>query len=302
MWLPEKYPTLVQTATHSAAPIALKTRNRVQSQTADAGDDAVRLAQALDEARDDDDLAAVAVEEARGLLQTLGRQEDVAAVPFGERTAAEVADREADVVAKQRAKEAQQGDEHDAEPTGARIDGGQDQDGLARDGHAEVLDQHQADDGEITVVVQGGLERVQYTRQMLGHGGVFRSAVGQVAEQPRKLDFRGPSLETTLQRGADPALRLGSAHELGEQIGVATEVVDGRQRERPIDPAVTLSKVGIVVSRAQHHLERACTAHQTREVLGGPFVVHRDRLVRHHGGECRLDFDHVAPVDTLVCP
>src|SRR5262249_45995459 len=134
-------------------------------------DDAVRLAQAFDEARDDDDLAAVTVEETGGLVQPLGRQKDVAAVPFGERTAAEMADREAEVVTQQRAAEGQQRRQCDVEPAGGGIHGGQDQDGLARKRDDEVLDKHQAQHGEIPVVVQRGFEVVQYARQVLGHGG-----------------------------------------------------------------------------------------------------------------------------------
>jgi hypothetical protein len=61
--------------------------------------DAVGLAQALDESCDDDDLAAVAFEEAGGFVQSFGREEDVAAVAFDQAAAAEVADGEPDVVA-----------------------------------------------------------------------------------------------------------------------------------------------------------------------------------------------------------
>src|SRR5262249_27206590 len=72
-----------------------------------AGDDPVRVAQPFDETRDDDDLAAVALEEARGSVEPLGREEDVAAVAFHERATAEVPDPEADVVADDRAEEAE---------------------------------------------------------------------------------------------------------------------------------------------------------------------------------------------------
>jgi hypothetical protein len=73
-----------------------------------AGDDAVGLAQTLDEPRDDDDLAAVAFEESGGLVQPFGRKEDVAAVAFDQAAAAEVAEGEADVVACDSAAEAEQ--------------------------------------------------------------------------------------------------------------------------------------------------------------------------------------------------
>src|SRR5436305_15174312 len=65
-----------------------------------AGDDSVGLAQALDEACDDDDLAAVTVEECGGFVQSFGGEEDVAAVSPGEPAPAEVADRETDVVSE----------------------------------------------------------------------------------------------------------------------------------------------------------------------------------------------------------
>jgi hypothetical protein len=50
-----------------------------------------------------------------------------------------VADREANVVTDDGAAEAQQPDKPDVEPPGARVDGCEDQHGLARDGDAEVL-------------------------------------------------------------------------------------------------------------------------------------------------------------------
>jgi hypothetical protein len=58
---------------------------------------------------------------------------------------AEVADGETDVVAQQSPTEAEQRDEHDVEPPASRVHGGEDQDGLAGNRHAEVLDQYQAD-------------------------------------------------------------------------------------------------------------------------------------------------------------
>ena len=57
-----------------------------------AGDNAVGLAQALNEPRDDDDLAAMAVEETGGLLKAFGRKEDVAAIALDQPASAEVAD------------------------------------------------------------------------------------------------------------------------------------------------------------------------------------------------------------------
>ena len=67
---------------------------------ADSGDDPVGLAQAFYEPRDDDDLAAMAFEEAGGLVDPVGREEDVATEAFDQRPSPEVSDGKADVVAE----------------------------------------------------------------------------------------------------------------------------------------------------------------------------------------------------------
>jgi hypothetical protein len=81
-----------------------------------------------------------------------------------------VSDREADVVADDRAEERQHSDEHDAEAPGASVDGAEDQHRLTGDGHPEVLDQHETRDRQVAIVVECRLEAVQHARQV-GKGG-----------------------------------------------------------------------------------------------------------------------------------
>src|SRR5262245_48427823 len=45
------------------------------------------------------------------------------------------------------------------------------------------------------------------------------------------------------------------------------KIVERIGRQRSIDPAVSFGKLRIVVPRAQHDLERAGAAHETRQVL-----------------------------------
>ncbi len=73
--------------------------------SADAGDDPVGLAETLDEPGDDDDPAAVPIKEARGPVDTLGGEEDIPAVALEQRSAAEVPDREPDVIPEHGADE-----------------------------------------------------------------------------------------------------------------------------------------------------------------------------------------------------
>ena len=61
------------------------------------------------------------------------------------------------------------------------------------------------------------------------------SAVGRVAQQPAQGKFRVSGLEAALHRGLNPALRLGVAHALAEEIGIAAEVLRRCKRDR-IDP------------------------------------------------------------------
>jgi hypothetical protein len=121
----------------------------------DAGDYPVRLAQALDEARERNDYGAAPVEEGLGLVQSLFGQEHVLAPPQGQGTATKVPDGEADVVADDGRDEGHDADEHDVEPAGACVDGTGDQDRLAGHGNAEVFQQDQQADGPDAEMLQG---------------------------------------------------------------------------------------------------------------------------------------------------
>ena len=121
----------------------------------DAGDDPVRLAQALDEARERDDDSAAAVEEALGLVESLFGQEHVLAPPQGQGAATEVSDGEAYVVADNGRDKADDTDGQDVEPARACVDGTGDQYRLAGYGNAEVLQHDQQADRPDTVMLQG---------------------------------------------------------------------------------------------------------------------------------------------------
>src|SRR5271155_266015 len=133
---------------------------------ADAGDDPVRLAQALDEPCNHDDLAAVPVEKDLSLVQSLLGQEDVSAPSQGQRTAAEMPDGEADVVPDDGRDEAHDRHRHDVEPACARKDRGGDEYGLAGHRDPEVLDQDQEQDGPVSVVVELAAHHIEETRQL----------------------------------------------------------------------------------------------------------------------------------------
>src|SRR5260370_29516509 len=76
-------------------------------------DDSVRLAQTLDEAGDDHDLAAKAGEESLRLLETFAGEPDVLAEAQDERAAADPADRAADVVPYDRREHRDHTNRHD---------------------------------------------------------------------------------------------------------------------------------------------------------------------------------------------
>src|SRR5712691_3713630 len=65
----------------------------------------------------------------------------------------------------------------------------------------------------------------------------------QVAKQPGQVHFRLSGLEAALQRGSEPALGLGIAQALAEEIGIATEVLGRRERDR-IDAVLDRDKAG----------------------------------------------------------
>jgi hypothetical protein len=121
----------------------------------DTGDDPVRLAQALNEARERDDYGAAPVEEVLGLVQSLFGQEHVLAPPQGQGAATEVPDGEAYVVADNGRDEGCDADAHDVEPARTCVDGTGDQYRLAGYGNAEVLQHDQQGDRPDAEVLKG---------------------------------------------------------------------------------------------------------------------------------------------------
>ena len=125
--------------------------------------------------------------------------------------------------------------------------------------------------------------------------------VSQVAQHPGEGHFRVSRLEAARERGLDALLGLGGAHTHAEEIGIATEVLDRRQRDgidpvldrdmaggrkpgdpmgeradeiaeraggqRSVDPAVAFSQLRVVILRAQQDFERPRAAQEARQVL-----------------------------------
>jgi len=139
---------------------------------ADAGDDAVRLAQALDEPRQHDDLAAVVREEALRSGQPLLGEEHVPAPSQGQRPAAEMPDGEADIVSDHGCGEADQPDRHDIKLLMPRVDGRGDQDGLAGDRYAEVFEHDQDEDRPVSELIERPGQGIEEARHRRGSGEV----------------------------------------------------------------------------------------------------------------------------------
>src|SRR5215475_2489992 len=58
------------------------------------------------------------------------------------------------------------------------------------------------------------------------------SAVTQLAQHPGQVLFRVSGLEAAPERGLKAALGLGLAGSLAEEVGIATEVLSRRKRDR----------------------------------------------------------------------
>ena len=59
-----------------------------------------------------------------------------------------------------------------------------------------------------------------------------RSTSAQVAKEAGQVHFRVPGLKAVLHRGADLRLGLRATHSLAEQVGIAMEILNGRERDR----------------------------------------------------------------------
>ena len=117
-----------------------------------AGDDTVELSRHDDEAREDDDRAAIAVEERLNLLQPRLGDADAPAIAQHDAMAAVIADGVADIVADHRARPSQRQHQIDVEPAPRGDDRAGDEQGLSRCRHAEILEQDPEHDGPIAIM------------------------------------------------------------------------------------------------------------------------------------------------------
>src|SRR5581483_1094325 len=60
---------------------------------------------------------------------------------------------------------------------------------------------------------------------------------GQFSQHPRQTHFCLSSLESAIDRGLDPTLSFGGTNAVAEEVGIAAEVLNWRQRDR-IDPVL----------------------------------------------------------------
>jgi hypothetical protein len=128
------------------------------------------------------------------------------------------------------------------------------------------------------------------------------ASIAQAVEHPDKVQFPIAGLKTELHRAPDEKLRLGRADACAEEIGVASKVIERRERDRvgpaldgdvtgrgkrrdatcegayetvervrgqcSVDPAVALGEVGVVVVGGQHDLQGPGTTQEPRQILG----------------------------------
>ncbi len=118
-----------------------------------AGDDAVGLAQALDEARDGHDLAAVPLKEPLHVVEALADQEDVPPRAQDEPASPEMPDRKPMLSPVTAAANAITATSNTFSRPRPGIHGGGDQDRFARHRHPEVLQQDQARHRDVAIVV-----------------------------------------------------------------------------------------------------------------------------------------------------
>src|SRR6185437_4237679 len=123
-----------------------------------AGDDAVELAQDDDEAGEEHDDIAVAVEEVLDLRHPLLGDAHPAAIAHHQMVAAGPPDDIADIVADDRADPGEQQQQPDVERAARGEDGAGDEQRLARRRHAEILEQDAERHGEIAVIAYVALD------------------------------------------------------------------------------------------------------------------------------------------------
>ena len=82
-----------------------------------------------------------------------------------------------------------------------------------------------------------------------GHRCV-RSTVSELAQEPAQGKFGVAGLEAALDRRLDAFFGLRAAHALSEKIGIATEILDRRQRDS-IDPLFEIARQPYAVGSAE---------------------------------------------------
>ena len=139
------------------------------------GNEPIGLAQHADKPGERDNLAAVSSEERFCPGHPMRGQQDIPAKPGQQPAATVTADEPADVVARHRGHECDHGHHRDVQPARARVDRSSDHHCLARDRHAEVLQQKQRAHRDVPVLVQvrrDGGEQAGQRRTRHRHGTV----------------------------------------------------------------------------------------------------------------------------------
>jgi hypothetical protein len=67
--------------------------------------------------------------------------------------------------------------------------------------------------------------------------------ISQITEHRRQSELCIAGLEATLDRGVDPPLRLGVPNPFAEQVGVATKILNWRERDR-VDSLLNSDQAG----------------------------------------------------------
>jgi hypothetical protein len=193
--------------------------DRVQDQEPDeahpghAGDDAVGLAQYVDEPGDRDDLAAVPGEEPLRPGHPVRWQQHVPAEPGQQPVAAVAADDPANAVARHRGRERDHGHHRDVQPARARVERSSDHHRLARHRDAEVLQQQQKADRAVPVPVQIGRDGFEQARQYRGRHPTAPALI-------RRASGEGISLAQ-----ASPVRSRGMAQSFEQSFYVQVEIL-----------------------------------------------------------------------------
>jgi hypothetical protein len=133
-------------------------------------------------------------------------QQDISAKPGQQPAATVTADEPADVVTRHRGHERDHGHHRDVQPARARVDRSSDHHCLARDRHAEVLQEEQRTHRDVPVLVQvgrdGGEQAGQRRTRHPGALAPVRRALGEGMSLAGALPVRGFGMAQSLDRGS----------------------------------------------------------------------------------------------------